>query len=251
MRDQAHTRAITALGALGPMRVWSLLVTVFGDLAPDDPLDGPTLSVLMEGIGIKPEATRVALHRLRAEGWITSQKKGRISAHKLTPKGRQDSESARPRIYGRPKSKEPPAKVILTRDGSTSLDPAHFVPIGPRLFVCAGETRTPSDTLDLAVDDIPHWLGPQIEPPGLLRSYDALYGVLNQIVTELNDPLTPPETAMLRVMIVHAWRRLVLKHPNLPRNVHSPQWREHDCRVLVAQLLDRFERPALDQVATQ
>jgi len=227
------------------MRVWSLLVTVFGDLAPDCPLDGPTLSALMDGIGIKPEATRVALHRLRADGWITSQKKGRISEHRLTPKGRRDSEAARPRIYGRPNTKETPAKVILMREAGNALDPAVFASIGPRLFMCGQDAVAPSDAMTLATSDIPKWLGHQIEPTVLLRSYEALFSVLNQIDSEVTAPSSPLEIAMLRVMIVHAWRRLVLKHPILPRTAHTPEWREHDCRALITRLLDRFERPAL------
>ena len=86
---------IARLTALGPLRVWSLLVTVFGDLTQDDALEGPTLSALMSEIGVKPEATRVALHRLRADGWITSEKTGRTSRHRLSAKGRADSDAER------------------------------------------------------------------------------------------------------------------------------------------------------------
>ncbi len=251
MREQAYTRAVSALSALGPIRVWSLLVTVFGDLAPDCSLEGPTLSALMDGIGIKPEATRVALHRLRADGWITSQKQGRISQHRLTPKGRQDSEAARPRIYGQTETAGTRAKAVLVRNGAEALDPALFASIGPTLFLCAQDTPTPPDAMILAVDDIPRWLGAQIEPPAFVGSYEALFRVLTQIDSEVTEPISPLETAVLRVMIVHAWRRLVLKHPNLPHSAHTPEWRGHDCRALVTQLLGRFERPALDQLGTQ
>ena len=46
------------------------------------------------------------------------------------------------------------------------------------------------------------------------------------------------------VLIVHAWRRLALKHPVLPRALHSDTWRGHDCRAQVMHLLDHLPRPA-------
>ena len=251
MHNQAHTRAIAALSALGPMRVWSLLVTIFGDLAPDHPLDGPTLSELMDKVGIRPEATRVALHRLRADGWIMSQKRGRISQYSLTPKGREDSDAARAKIYGPPETAEKSAKFVLMRESTARLDAGTFASIAPRLFLCASETPTPSDAMTLSIDDTPEWLGAQFEPTALVKSYRTLHDVLSKIDAEVTGGLHPLETATLRVMIVHAWRRIVLKHPNLPRGVHSPEWRGHACRVLVTRLLDRFERPPLDQLSAR
>ena len=46
--------AVEALAELNNQRVWSLLVTVFGDLAQNDGdvIEGPVLSVLMWGLHI-------------------------------------------------------------------------------------------------------------------------------------------------------------------------------------------------------
>ncbi|WP_299728183.1 PaaX family transcriptional regulator C-terminal domain-containing protein [uncultured Tateyamaria sp.] len=242
--------AITALSALGPLRVWSLLVTVFGDLAPDRPLDGPTLSALMSGIGIKPEATRVALHRLRADGWITSQKQGRISQHSLTPKGRQDSIGARPRIYGRPGDENATARFALMPDTASELNPTKFTTIAPRIYICASDTPLPEHALSLIPQSLPNWIGAQIESKNLRAGYAALHDVLQTIDRNRDaiGTLNPQETAVLRVMIVHAWRRLALKHPVLPRSAHTSLWCGHDCRSLVTTLLDRYPRPDPEQL---
>ena len=95
-----------ALRALGGQRVWSLMISLFGDLAQGagDRIDGPVLSAIMARQHIKPEAVRVALHRLRKDGWVTSEKSGRIRQHSLTDKGRRESAIASPRIYARPGS---------------------------------------------------------------------------------------------------------------------------------------------------
>ncbi|WP_299586212.1 PaaX family transcriptional regulator C-terminal domain-containing protein [uncultured Tateyamaria sp.] len=249
MPTDAHTQAIRALADLGPLRVWSVLVTVFGDLAPNDLLDGPTLSAIMSAIGIKPEATRVALHRLRSDGWIASQKRGRTSLHSLTEQGRRDSEAARPRIYGTPDQMGRGTYALIMPDAGTALDPALYAQIAPRVYLAADATPLPESAMQLAPMDLPPWLGAQLEPTALRDAYKALHAVLMDVDAELRDvQLTPLEVAVLRVMIVHAWRRLTLRHPDLPRASHSPDWRGHDCRALVTGLLTRFARPDLDAI---
>lgn len=250
MRDTAYTQSIGALSDLGPMRVWSLLVTVFGDLAQDRALEGPTLSTIMAGIGIKPEATRVALHRLRSDGWITSEKTGRTSLHQLSAKGYEKSAAASPRIYGRPDQMGRGAQVILMADTGNPLDPVDYAQIAPRLFIAGADAPLPDGGMQMQPMDLPPWLGAQFETAAMREAYKALHATLLEIDDAFPDPtlFTPLQKAVLRVMIVHGWRRQTLKHPDLPRAAHSPDWRGHDCRALVMTLLDRFERPALDAI---
>ncbi|MEO0863766.1 MAG: PaaX family transcriptional regulator C-terminal domain-containing protein [Pseudomonadota bacterium] len=243
MRSDGYSSAITALSALGPLRVWSLLVTVFGDLAPRQPVDGPTLSTIMDGIGIKPEATRVALHRLRADDWIISDRQGRTSLHRLSDKGRRDSDAARPHIYG-PVPKDRPARFVLLPEGQEPLHPTAMMEVAPRLYACGPETPTPR-AMVLETGCVPHWARTALEPAPLLEGYTALHTVLQQVPTTVPNAL---QRAVLRVLIVHAWRRLCLRHPVLPRHMHSDDWRGHECRALVHDLLDRLDRPSLDAI---
>ncbi|WP_299152809.1 PaaX family transcriptional regulator [uncultured Tateyamaria sp.] len=243
----SYARTIQRLTESGSIRVWSLLVTIFGDLAPDQPLDGPTLSLIMAQIGIKPEATRVALHRLRSDGWITSQKNGRISQHSLTEKGQRDSAAAQPRIYGRPSDMSSTALLIMTQTARADLDPTQFVQVSDRVFLCNNSTPMPADAMQLTPTGLPDWLGPQHESPDLREGYRVLHHALHDI--DLDGPsLAPLDIAVLRVMVVHAWRRLTLKHADLPRTAHSANWHGHDCRARVTEVLDRFARPALDAI---
>ena len=202
----------------------------------------------MTRIGIKPEATRVALHRLRSDDWIASEKTGRTSQHRLTERGHKDSLAARHRIYGTPNQMAQGAKLVLTQSTDVSLDPVTFMQVEPRLFICAADTDLPKDTLHLEPSDIPHWLGSQFEPDALRNGYSKLHTTLLGINASLPAGTQLPEQdiAVLRVMIVHAWRRLTLRHPDLPRSAHSADWRGHDCRALVTTLLDRFPRPHPD-----
>ena len=249
MPEASHARAIAALGHLGPLRVWSLLVTVFGDLAPDQPMDGPTLTAIMAAIGIKPEATRVALHRLRADGWITSEKFGRISRHRLSPKAQADSDRARPQIYG-PVPQDTDVQLILMPDDNSVPDPQHFARVSARLFAGLRSIAPPPQAAILQVNTLPDWFVTQIETEDLRRAYAALHAVLTHIAqnAEMHRDLGPRDQAVLRVMIVHAWRRLALRHPLLPAVAHSRDWMGHACRIKVTALLDAIPRPPLDHI---
>lgn len=245
MPPDAYSQAIQSLSDLGPLRVWSLLVTVFGDLAPDHPVQGPTLSAIMSEIGIKPEATRVALHRLRSDGWITSVKRGRTSLHMLTPKGQTDSDAARDRIYT---PHDADALTVVLTPAVTDLDPTVFAQIAPRIHLCHPDAVLPPDVMRLDPTSLPGWLGQQIETDAMRDAYKSLHAVLTDISQEFGTGLEPVQTAALRVLIVHAWRRLTLRHPNLPRAAHSSDWRGHDCRALVTHLLARHARPDLAEI---
>ena len=99
-----------------PPRVWSLLVTIFGELAQDQnaEISGQTLRDLLDVIGVRPEAMRVALHRLRNEGWIDSRKTGRRSDYFLTPLGLTESMAASPLIYSSTQAADPVSYTHLT-----------------------------------------------------------------------------------------------------------------------------------------
>lgn len=241
------------------LRVWSMIATVFGDLALESGgcISGPVLSALMAEMDIRPEATRVALHRLRSkDGWITSEKEGRISQHSLTAKGRRESVAAARRIYAKPSEAAQTWQAVLLESAGTEtrsdMERRGFAPLAPRLFVGAAEASPPPGALVLAPQSIPDWIGAQCEPKDLAHDYDALHDRLARTETLGLEPdaLSPLETATLRCLIVHGWRRLVLKHPDLPRGLYSDTWRGHDCRALVHALLARLPRPSLAELDT-
>jgi|TARA_B110000908_G_scaffold169610_1_gene227118 phenylacetic acid degradation operon negative regulatory protein len=248
--------AANALTALGSQRVWSVLVTVFGDLAQNegDVIEGPVLSTLMADIGIRPEATRVALHRLRNDDWVASLKKGRTSQHSLTAHGRRESAAANPRIYSFPQQSPDKWQLVILENASTqtrtSMERLGFAPFMPRVYLGASNANAPHDAVVLMPEVVPTWLAAQFEPKGLLQDYAALHHALLSMRQALAvaDLLTPRDTAVLRCLIVHSWRRLVLKHPDLPRALYSESWRGHECRVLVSDLLIKLPKPNLGQI---
>ncbi|XDA99972.1 PaaX family transcriptional regulator C-terminal domain-containing protein [Sulfitobacter sp. LCG007] len=232
-----------------PPRVWSLLVTVFGDLARQEKarIGGPVITQLTELMGIKPEATRVALHRLRKDGWIESRRNGRSSGYRLTPLGREQSDAASPRIYGT----EPP----VSRAWMIITDPREAagiagVQIAPAVWMAA-MLPAAGDTLTAEIDsctELPGWIRARLCNDDLCAQSIEISvrceALLNKLA--MSDVPGALEVAALRVLIVHGWRRLALRTPVLPDFVFPETWRGVECRQLVAQLLAALPAPPLD-----
>lgn len=248
MPSDAFTQTKTALLDLGGQRVWSLMVTLFGDLAQaeGDKIEGPTLSAIMAEMDVRPEAVRVALHRLRNDGWITSEKSGRTGSHALTPKGRSETTEASARIYASPTSALGHWQLAITADTPEQMKAPGFVQLLPRVYLGSANATAPPEALSLSGGTAPDWLRAEIAPLMLEHEYAALLTVLRKVEqTIAHDTLTPLHKAVLRCLLVHNWRRIVLRHPTLPPALLPDDWSGHACHHLIDTLLSRFPRPDL------
>lgn len=239
-------------------RVWSVIVTLFGDLAQkrDDRISGALMSRLCARMGIRPEAMRVALHRLRKDGWIVSERTGRTSVYRLSDTGFAESLAARGRIYA--------AKVEMP--GCWSLCVAAPGPLSERLkqdrdMVAMGAlvvapgvyltAKAPEREGFLSVsgnlNHLPDWLSAMTAPHGLTREYRGLSELLVQLNGVLDTALQTDnlDIAVLRVLIIHNWRRLVLRHAPLSAEFYPDGWAGLVCRQQVNALLTRLARPKL------
>lgn len=241
------------LGSSTP-RVWSLLVTMFGDLAltPQARLSGATVNAITAAIGIKPEATRVALHRLRKEDWIVSHRTGRQTRYGLTSHGRTQTTAAAPRVYG-PAATGTSAYLVLENpslptDWPADQDAVTTVQIGPKVVVTTSSTKS-DQHLKLALNpdmDLPQWVSDKLCPPEIQSASRDLSQRFLQILegASLEDLPLLQRTA-IRVVIVHEWRRLILRTPAFPETLLKDQWRGEECRVAFHTLLTRLPVPDL------
>lgn len=236
-------------------RVWSVIVSLFGDLAQDKgaQISGGALTRIITPMGIKPEAIRVALHRLRKDGWIESERAGRASVHYLTEYGRNQSAAVTPRIYERNAAAPGEWHLLIAEDGAgqATLDEVLLLPS----YVAVNRTtalgrgpmpRSLDDLLAAGVSSIavPDWLKTRLFPDHLCDACAALQQDLQKISSPPTG-LTPAQTGTLRTLIVHRWRRVVLRHPDLPPGFHPADWTGESCRGLVFSLLDQLPRPDL------
>jgi len=250
--DPEFIKATAGLRTLGGQRVWSLMISLFGDLAldADQAIDGPVLSAMMALLQVKPEAARVALHRLRNDGWIASQKSGRISRHRLTAQGLTESATASPLIYADPDGGPTDWHMVLLATPDPNMAYTGYTQVHPGLYIGATALPLPQNALRLSAETTPDWLISQVAPEALRLNYQALLAVLETLQTDFptDSSLSPLQVAVLRGLIVHNWRRLVLKHPVLPQPLIADDWPGQRCHHHIADLLARFPRPALSEI---
>lgn len=257
MTDTAQDRFETAIAQLNDpqnLRVWSIIVSLFGDLAqkPGDQISGSALTRIITPMGIKPEAIRVALHRLRKDGWIESARSGRISVHFLTKFGRSQSAAVTPRIYARHTSAAQAWHILIAEDGAgqNALEEALLLPeytsINRTTALGQGEAARGSEEHLLVVTaatlKAPRWLQARLFPDDLVQSCAQL----DRILATIHPPtgMTPTQIATLRTLIVHHWRRIALRHPDLPDSFRPHDWSGESCRARVFQLLDALPQPS-------
>ncbi|WP_166417664.1 PaaX family transcriptional regulator C-terminal domain-containing protein [Cochlodiniinecator piscidefendens] len=242
------------------IRAWSIIVTLFGDLAQDkgDWVSVAALTALCEKISIKPEALRVALHRLRKDGWLESEKKGRTSWYTLTDWGRAQSIEVSPRIYSdaitfppeyhllisepMAQSKRAECDQLRRSEGYLIVAPGSYLKLG-RYDQADGNALV----VEGAVSFVPEWLKMSVFSDALCDSYKMLEQRLQQL-SIAPSRYSPAEVAMLRVLIVHNWRRVLLRHIELPAEFHPNGWRGVACRSEVVHLLAQLEKPKLSQL---
>ena len=257
--DQLFNRLFDTLTEGQSPRLWSFVVTIFGDLAQDEQarISGSLMGAFVGRIGLKPEALRVALHRLRKEGWLESHKQGRSSDYALSPWGRAQSAQASEIIYGKAALASPEEAFLVLHDptdkarepseGLYSLSQAASISLRP--------PATDRDlVLRLRADDparIPAWVPLRLCDEALLEASRRLEQQLEQVLAHqgMLGQMTGLDRMVLRVLIVHSWRRLILKAPLLPAFLFPPTWRGPACAAQVEALLKVLAPLSIDDLA--
>ena len=219
---------VDALHAEGRLRVWSLVITAFGDLVQHrgGVISTARLGALMSRIGVEPGTLRTALSRLGRDGWVTSERQGRTSLYRLSPQGLHRFAPATSLIYAAPQSgpvKEWSLYVSLTGAAPRAgLVPAGHVPDGADCIVTGRLDHISPDYRAQFLDD------------GARRAIDALADDIAAVQSAtLSDPL---DAAAARMLLVHRWRRLVLRYPEPVPQLMPDDARLADPRAAMASV---------------
>ena len=249
---------INAVSACGPLKVWSVVVSILGDLLQSEKawLSGPVLDALVGRLGINNQALRVAVHRLRRDGWIISEKRGRLSAHQLTAKGWDETEAVRAQIYGLSET----AEMVWLAVGGPNLTAAEFLDLLPtqavslsaRSALVAGPVRSGEELLlsRFAPERLPGWAGAALVPDEMAAEYNALSTAVEHVLAH-TTPEGILDRAALRLVILHHWRRLRLRHGDVQDAVLPSDWPGARAQRLVMQALTRLERPEVAELERQ
>ncbi len=215
---------ITALHAESRLRVWSLVITVFGDCVQHrgGAMSTARLGRLLGRIGVEQGALRTALSRLGHDGWVDSARSGRLSYYRLSASGLTRFTEATSRIYAAPR-RDPVTRWMVSTEGTAQT----ALPLGGLWLSPAGEKTGATDG---ATDGAPAGSAPAFRLTGQITDLsDAmretlisadhaaalrrLYDDLDHLDRLDSDPLTH---AAARILLIHRWRRIVLRYPELP-----------------------------------
>lgn len=190
-------------------KTWSLIATIFGDL-DGDALSGKQIGTLLGNVGIKPEASRVALHRLRHDGWVVSQKFGREVNYTLSDHGRAETFAAQRDVYRRDVKFAEGWQVFALdpEDGDTS---AQGILLGKNLIL-APRRESVADALPLflAEGPLPPWVEACLVPSHMLEQA-AILRELAERFDLLHGQLTLADATTTRLLFLHYWRKMALR----------------------------------------
>lgn len=255
---------VQVLRAETPLRVWSLIVTIFGDAVMNrgtNPAPAPIwiagLMDLLDLLGVEAGLARTNLSRLVANGTLLRDKSGRNTFYRLSAASAADFARASGVIYGTLK-RAPTGRFHLVaidrcadRAGARkALEAAGFRFIGASVAVLPehdGLAAPPlppgvilaealsSDALGKAAQDA--W---QIEAlaAGYRRFCPAFAAVTGA------TPLPPEAAVAWRIVAVHLFRRLALRDPLLPEVVLPVGWSGDVARAVFDRVMAQLSEPS-------
>ena len=257
--------------AAKPVRVWSLIVTLYGDAVV--PRGGSlwigSLIEIMDLFGVDAGHVRTAISRLAADGWLDRVRRGRNSYYRLSKRGEGTFLAATRRIYA---GDERPANgklrlALLKPLGEdrtpqrTALAKAGFVPLSPTVFVGTADPPAGLTEVDgVFVVAVEPGAGAQeiataawkIAP--IVSSYGAFIDRFAPLDAALGarKVLSGSEALVARTLLIHEFRRIVLRDPSLPQVLLPSEWPGDAARALAARVYERLVPPAetyLDGIA--
>jgi phenylacetic acid degradation operon negative regulatory protein len=250
------------LHAARPVRAWSLIVTLYGDAIV--PRGGSlwlgSLTEIMALFRIDAGHVRTAMSRLTADGWLTRARLGRNSYYRLSKQAEASFAAATRRIYF---AHEPPfdgrLRIALLGPGvddrsavRPGLAAAGFAALSPTAYVGVGDL--PADlagtpgvfVLRAAADDSRKvaeaaWRNRalDVEYRRFLDRFDATARAL-----ATGETLDGADALITRTLLIHHFRRIVLRDPGLPSVLLPVDWPGAQARALAARLYRRLVPPS-------
>lgn len=270
--------AIAALLPRCTLRAPSLIVTILGDaLAPHG---GSfwigSLITLLAPFGVNERLVRTATFRLTKEDWLTATQIGRRSYYSLTASGLRRFEQAFHRVYeAAPQAWDGSWSVALV--DPNGLDPetrdrirqelawAGFGMAAPFVFAhtampaieirrildglgIADRTVVMSARLDQANQDgsSAAFVRRCWDLDRLAADYRAFLDLFRPLWQALRDEpeIEPRDAFVARTALIHEYRRITLRDPQLPTALHSPEWEGTAARLLTRNLYRALEARA-------
>jgi len=251
-----------------PSRTGSIVITVFGDAIM--PRGGSvwlgTLLEFFKTLDIDSGVVRTAMSRLAADGWLERNKVGRNSFYRLAQKGWQTFDTAAKHIYN-PRSPDWTGRFELLlianapdRDASReALKDAGFGSPLPGVWIAPSGVPVPEQAAQAirlevsAEDDSGRRLLSESWP--LQRTADAYLKFMKTFEPLRGwigprERLSDADAFTARILLIHHYRRVVLRDPLLPAALLPRDWPGRAARQLCGEVFQGLLEPSerwLDQ----
>lgn len=244
-----------------PLRAWSLIITLYGDaIAPrGGSLWLGALIEIMGLFGIDGGHVRTAMSRLTADGWLAREKVGRNSYYRLTRREDGSFKTATQRIYfGHAPTFDGRLRLALIGPGDRAaarpaLERAGFAALSATAYVAFADPSPPLRRIDGvflihadAADDL-HDLAAAVWKLGPLaaayRGFIARFTPLERALAQAGT-LDGADALIARVLLIHEFRRIVLRDPGLPEALLPADWPGSLARELTGRIYRRLIGPS-------
>jgi phenylacetic acid degradation operon negative regulatory protein len=247
-----------------PSRTGSIIITVFGDAIV--PRGGSvwlgTLLEFFKALDIDGGVVRTAMSRLAADGWFERERVGRKSFYRLVKKGRQTFDTATRHIYDSPPSDWTGRFELLLigngwdRDASReALRNAGFGSPLPGVWVAPSGVPVPEEAagairLEVSAEDdsgrrllSESWPLQRTADAYLkfMKTFEPLRGWIGR-----RERLEDTDAFVARILLIHHYRRVVLRDPLLPTALLPRDWPGRAARKLCGEIY-RGLLPASEQ----
>ena len=254
-----------------PSRTGSIIITVFGDAIV--PRGGSvwlgTLLRFFETLDIDSGVVRTAMSRLTAEGWFEREKAGRNSFYRLVQRERQTFDIATRHIYGAPTSDWTGRFELLlignggNRDAAReALKNAGFGSPLPGVWVAPSGAPIPEEAagairLEVSAEDeagrrllSASWPLERTADAYLkfMKTFEPLRGWIDR-----RGQLSDADAFTARILLIHHYRRVVLRDPLLPTALLPRDWPGRVARETCGEIYRALLGPSeqwLDQHGT-
>lgn|SRR6056297_147488 len=226
----------------GRLRVWSLIVTFLGDAI--EPRGGGAvqsarITSIMDRLGVSRAAQRTALSRLVADGWIERDRDpadGRAAIFRFSAIGRQEFIPAARLVYAAPGAVTSGDWVV-----TQSTDPRGImIAPGVGLWPAGFAPRYRGLTLIGRIEEVPD------NARVVGAEHDAETAALLHLARYIqhHPPSEPLDAMAARTVLIHRWRRYVLRFPELPPAIAPLEWEGLTLRAHVAQAYLDVQAPS-------
>ncbi|MNY85904.1 phenylacetic acid degradation operon negative regulatory protein PaaX [Acinetobacter calcoaceticus] len=257
----------------------SLISTIFGDsvLHRGGNISLASLIQLLELFGFNDRAVRTSVFRLVKNDWLCSDRIGRTSFYRITDSSRSTYLQAEQRIYNDQmkewdhywdlilmSSLDTENKALLKKE----LEWLGFANISTNLMAYPGCNRIElqrllvdlnmseqvvvfkAETLQLfnnSVDTIGRMLRTNWPIDELRQRYLQFLDIFREIgvlLMQENEQLEPVQAFQIRTLLIHYYRRILLKDPALPLELLPTDWPAISARTLSMNIYKKVFEPA-------